>query len=282
MTTTATPAIHVRPSIHAERTSGRRWMAVTGLTFIVGALLVNVPYALLIAGFDYPDILRRPAGEILQRFSEAGSGLVFTWLGFAWSAGPLLIGILLLRRILEEDDHPLASVATAFGLVGGVVQMIGLLRWAFVVPGLAETHTAAGAGEATKAAAEIAFNTVHQYGGVVLGEHLGQAFTIAWVVLVSAMMLRSRIFRPWMGWVGIMAAAVYSLAQLELLATVIPGFPYWASAGLVGSSLWLLWMTLLGVQLVARSRTDSGANTSRQVVKQANGARQSDGTMWRE
>ena len=38
---------------------------LTGIFFIVGAILVNIPYTLLIMNFDYPDILRQPAGEIL-------------------------------------------------------------------------------------------------------------------------------------------------------------------------------------------------------------------------
>lgn len=76
--------------------------------------------------------------------------------------------------------------------------------------------------------AEVTFDAIHQYGGVVLGEHLGQLFTIAWIVMVSAMMLRSTIFRPWLGWFGLFAAAVYSIAQLELIATVIDDFPNWS------------------------------------------------------
>ena len=30
---------------------------LTGILFIVGAVLVNIPYTLLIMSFDYPDIL---------------------------------------------------------------------------------------------------------------------------------------------------------------------------------------------------------------------------------
>lgn len=236
------------------RPASVRWMRFTGLAFIVGAILVNVPYSLLIANFDYPDILRAPTGEILTKFADGGTGLIFTWLGFAWSAAPILIGILLLQRVLEADGQRLASAATLFGVIGGVIQMVGLLRWPFVVPGIAATYTATGASPATKSAAEVTFDAVHQYGGVVLGEHLGQAFTIAWIVLVAAMMFRSRIFRPWLGWVGLAAAAIYSLAQLELIATVVPDFPSWDAAGLIGSLLWLAWMVLLGVQILVASR----------------------------
>jgi hypothetical protein len=247
-----------RSAVAPERSqAGRRWVLGTGLAFIVGAVLVNIPYSLLIAGFDYPDILRLPTGEILNRFFEGGNGLILTWLAFAWSGFPILIAMLLLRRILEEDRHPLAGAATTVGVIGAVAQMVGLLRWSFVVPGIATAHTAVGATEAAKSAAEVTFDAIHRFGGVLLGEHLGQAFTIVWIVMVSGMMFRSRVFRPWLGWVGLLAAAVYSLSQLELIGTVIPGFPNWEAAGLLGSLLWLLWMIVLGVQLATASRRPS-------------------------
>jgi len=50
----------------------------------VGAVLVNIPYTLLIMNFDYPDILRESTGHILTRYQEGGTGLIFTWLAFAW------------------------------------------------------------------------------------------------------------------------------------------------------------------------------------------------------
>lgn len=41
---------------------------------MIGAVLVNIPYTLLIENFDYPDILREPTGYILTRFQESGAG----------------------------------------------------------------------------------------------------------------------------------------------------------------------------------------------------------------
>jgi hypothetical protein len=45
--------------------------------------------------------------------------------------------------------------------------MIGLLRWTFVVPVLASAFVNAP-DEATRAASVIAFQTIHQFGGVIL------------------------------------------------------------------------------------------------------------------
>jgi hypothetical protein len=226
---------------------------ITGALFITGAILVNVPYALLVGIFDYPDILRQPAATILERFAAAGSGLIVTWLAFAWVGLPLLVAIALLPRALERHDSAAVRAGTVFGIVGGVVQMIGLLRWVFVVPVLARLYTDPGASEAARQAAGVAFQALHQFGGVLLGEHLGQMFTILWMGLISAELLRRQSLSTWLGWAGIAAALVYLAAQAELLATVFPGVAEVPAAGLAGSLLWLGWMVWLGVWLMRRS-----------------------------
>jgi hypothetical protein len=37
---------------------------ITGILFVFGAVVVNIPYALLISNFNYPDILREPGGVV--------------------------------------------------------------------------------------------------------------------------------------------------------------------------------------------------------------------------
>lgn len=224
----------------------RKW---TGWFFIAGAVLVNIPYTLLIMNFDYPDILRQPAADILTRFHAGGANLIYTWLAFAWVGLPLLFGIILLDKA-TENTSPLLQAAKTAGIIGAVTQMVGLLRWVFVVPVIANTYTDPAASDAAKQAALVAFQVIHQYGGVVLGEHLGQVFTIVWMALVSAAMFKSNFFKPWLGWFGFVASAVYILAQTELLATVIPSMYVVDIAGLAGSLLWLAWMIILGVFLV--------------------------------
>lgn len=230
----------------------------TALLFILGAVLVNVPYAILIATFDYPDILREPAGTVLVRFQAGGSGLILTWLAFAWAGFPILLALGLLHRVLVaadgEDRHPYLGIATAIGVAGAVTQMVGLLRWVFVVPALAGIYTDTASSQTARDASVVTFEAVHQYGGVLIGEHLGQAFTQVWMVLIGVALLRSRSFPTWLGAMGIASAAVYALGHAELIATAIPGFPYWGLAGLVGSLLWLAWLVALGVYLLLPGR----------------------------
>jgi hypothetical protein len=225
----------------------RRW---TGLLLMAGAILLLIPYYWLVINFDYPDVLRQPAGDILTRFQAGGDGLIFVWLAFAWSGLPLLAAILLLRRALGQEKSTLLEAAMVMGVISFLTQAAGLLRWVFVVPVLAHLYTDPAATEASREAAVVSFQAIHQYGGVLLGEHLGQLFTIAWTVLISLALLRATPAQRWLAWLGLAGSAVYFLAQAELLATVMPDFPVWGLAGLVGSLLWLLWLFLLGLSLV--------------------------------
>lgn len=223
---------------------------ITGILFIAGAVLVNIPYALLISNFHYPDVLREPAGVILAAFAEGGSRLIATWLFFALSGIPLLIATILLGKIWSDRSPALMSLATTFGIIGFVAQFIGLLRWVFVIPALASSYATPGASEAVREAAISSFQTIHQFGGVLLGEYVGQLFTIMWMLLVSIVIIRTGVFKSWSGWFGIVASAIYLLAETELLHTSIPSIPSIGMAGLIGSVLWLVWMICIGVMLV--------------------------------
>lgn len=233
---------------------------LTAILLIVGAVLVNIPYSLLIASFDYPDILRAPTGEILTRFSAGGPSLIWTWLAFAWVGLPILIAVLLLPRALSDGTDPergrmTGLLAAFFGATGLVAQMIGLLRWPFVVPVLARLYTAQETSATTREAVAVVFQAVHQYGGVVIGEHIGQMFTILWMVFLSISLLRLRMQPRWLPWAGFVAAGAYALAQGDLLATAMPGFPVLDIAGLAGSLLWLGWIVALGIVLILQART---------------------------
>ncbi len=214
-----------------------------GALLIAGAIGVFIPYTILTITFEYPDILRKDAGQVLTQFHAGGSSLVFTWWAFAMLGLPLLIAYIQLGKRWKKISF--MSWATTLGIISGIAQIIGLLRWVFVVPVLAQAFVSAD--EATKKATVVAFQVVHQFGGVLLGEHIGQLFTIAWTVLVSIALLRLNLMPKWISYFGIGASVIYLLAQAELFATVIPAFPVWDLAGFIGSTLWLVWLIVVGV-----------------------------------
>jgi len=198
--------------------------------------------------FEYPLILRQDTGTILTKFHEGGIRLIWTWFAFAIAGISLIPAYILIGQKLETKSS-LVQVATIIGVIGLIVHMIGLLRWTFVVPVLANSFVNA-MDEETKPAAIIAFKTIHQFAGVILGEHLGQLFTIAWTVLMSISFIKLKLMPSWINWFGLISAIIYLMAQAELFPTVIPGFPVWKMVGAVGSTLWLVWLIVVGFRFL--------------------------------
>ena len=229
---------------------GMKSEKIIGYLLIAGAIGVLVPYTLLTITFEYPDILRQDPSVILTKFHEGGSSLILTWLAFAVMGLPLLIAYVLIGRQLENKSIHVVW-ATALGVISGVVQIIGLLRWVFVVPVIADSYIHAG-NENVKETAILVFKTFHQFGGVLLGEFIGQLFTIIWTIIISIVLLRSAYFPRWVCWLGIISAVIYFMAEAELLATVIPGIPYSGAAGFIGSTLWLLWLIISGIFFIRK------------------------------
>ena len=114
-----------------------------GFALILFAIAFNLPYLWLASNFDYPAILRRPAGAILEAFSAGGDPLVLAWAAFALAAlvlAPIAVGIAAVTRGPGHASSPLAGL----GIAAGVTQAIGLSRWVYAVPGLASAWTASG------------------------------------------------------------------------------------------------------------------------------------------
>ncbi len=218
-----------------------------GVLLILGALGVLIPYIVLTIIFEYPDILRQETGIILTKFHEGGTRLILIWWAFAILGLPLLVAYVLLGQKLESKFSFIRWVTT-LGVIGLVVQMIGLLRWTFVVPVLAKNFVTGN--EMTKEASKVAFQIVHQYGGVVLGEHIGQLFTIAWTIMITYAFAQLKIFPKWTIWLGYISSIIYLFAQTELFATVIPNFPVIDLAGFIGSTLWIVWLIVVGVKML--------------------------------
>lgn len=218
-----------------------------GILLIAGGILLFLPYTILSIIFDYPIILRQEVGVILTKFQQGGHTLIWTWWAFAMVGLPFLPAYILLGQKLENKLY-FVRWATYIGVIALIVQMVGLLRWTFVVPVLASNYSQGN--DMTKEASKIAFQVVHQYGGVVLGEHVGQLFTIIWTIMLCYAFAKLQILPRWLIGFGYGTSAIYLLAQTELFATVMSDFPVIDVAGLIGSTLWLVWLIIVGVKFL--------------------------------
>jgi hypothetical protein len=244
---------------------------VTGSLFLVGSVAFAVAATVLSSTFNWPDILREPAAVVLPQFAAGGPGLVWTWFATAWTYAILTVPILLLPAALRRRDDAALRVATWVGATSVVLSLIGFLRWVFVVPALAQSYVTGNA--TTQAAADAAWTAQHQFGGALLGEHLGQLMAIGWSATVSVVILRTRALPRWLGLAGLIVSALYLLNQGDILATAVAGFPVWDLAGLLGSTTWGLWVAALGVTLLLRRADRSAAPGQNRASTMVDGAR---------
>jgi Domain of unknown function (DUF4386) len=213
-------------------------------------LLIAVPvlfmlfYGLLAMTFDYPGILREPAGEVLRRFAAGGPSLVLLWYGFALTPVLFIPAAILLRRAFTATT-PFLDLAVPLGVLAGLTQVMGLIRWPFLVPELARSFLDPSASEATQAAALTVFGAFHQYAGVAIGEHLGYLFTGAWTLVIAGAMLTAPRFRPWLGWAGIASALGILVGLLEPAGIALAGM-----INAVAYAAWSLWLVGVGVSLL--------------------------------
>lgn len=233
-----------------------RYGAAAAFALVFFLLLSNVAYAALINLFGYDDILREPVDVVLARFQAGGPMLILAWAGFAWSALVFVGAAVLVAKTLKVDHGETVWIATAAGIASGLVQAAGLLRWVFVVPSLATAYQAPLATPADRAAIAQIYNALNQYGGVALGEHLGQLLLVAWSAGILAACWRTGGLLRWTCLPGLVCLPLWLIGQTELLATVIPATPVIEVTPLA-FMIWMVWLVALAIALCVTPKRTS-------------------------
>jgi hypothetical protein len=221
---------------------------LTGILLILVPVAFSVCFTLLQMLFEYPAILRQPTADVLTKFQAGGTGLISVWYALTLTAVLVIPVVVLVHRLLAAQEASVALwVATVFGIVAGLAQTLGFLRWPFLVPHLAQAYLAPGASEAQRAAAALVFEAFHRYAGMAVGEHLGYLSTSVWTFLIALLMLRSPLFGRWLGLSGMLLALGVAAGLLEPAG--------WELAGTINAIsylAWALWLIVVGVVLLVR------------------------------
>jgi hypothetical protein len=237
------------PRIARGRVDSVNVECAAGLVLIVAPLWFNATFALLGKRFGYPDILRRPTSEILERFEAGGASLIVLWWMFMLSGLLLIAGAVLLGQVLELEG--IVLLATTIGVLAGLVQMLGLLRWVYVVPALARAYTDPSLSAEQREVQAAVFRALHQYLGVGVGEHLGYLFTGLWSVLIGIGVIQGTALPTWLGWPGIVIGAGLVVSSAEFL-----GPNEERGLALVGAAIpiiyisWSIWLLAMGIALI--------------------------------
>lgn len=220
-------------------------ITLTGLLLIIVPIAFNVTFFLLQRAFEYPDILRKPTDYVLRRFKEGGAPLRRVWYAFTFSAVlftpvPVLVG-----QIFQPDAPWYLVVGTVLGVLAGAVQFLGLIRWPFLVPSLADTYTDPASTQATRDSVAVVFQAFHRYAGVAIGEHLGYIFTSVWTILLCITIIATDLVNPLFGWLGIVPAIGLLIGVFEETGLKLAG-----AINAISYILWSVWLIAFGIALL--------------------------------
>jgi uncharacterized protein DUF4386 len=218
---------------------------LTATLMIAAAVLANVGFTALGSIFNYPDVLKEPAGEVLASF-RAHEGAVSAWFTVLALAAALLAPIAIGVGRLSQARA--MGIAVWVGVAAAAVQVIGLSRWPILVPGYAADD------------ARESFTTASDILGTAIGETLGYLLTAVWTSLVIVALGR-RFAGRWFVVLGAASAALVFVGVFSPLE-----LPVIDTANFIGYVLWSIWLIAFGVMILVRERRTSLSTAGRAAV----------------
>ena len=162
----------------------------------------------------------------------------------------MIAGAVLLGQVLGFGG--IVPVATTFGVLAGLVQMLGLLRWVYLVPALARAYANPALDADQREVQAVVFRALHQYLGVGVGEHLGYLFTGLWSMLIGVGVIQNTALPTWLGWPGIVIGAGLAVGSTEFLGpNEERGWNLAGAAIPVLYIAWSIWLLAMGIALIA-------------------------------
>jgi hypothetical protein len=216
-----------------------------GWALILAAVLFMAVFAYLAARFDYPDVLDRPAGEVLPWLIALGTAGRAVWSLYALIPLLLVPAGLGAAAALRQAAPGAARAAAAFASISAFSMMLGLLRWPSIHWELARAYATAPDGE--RATLGAMFVGLNSYLGNFIGEFVGELALNLFFLLIAYAMLRDPQRRRWLGYGGLVASAIGFVAMFRNVTHAV------APIADANNLVLPLWLVVLGV-VFARER----------------------------
>ncbi len=220
---------------------------VTAITIFVHVLVLAVCFNILVVVFEFPDVLREAAEYRLTLFNQNSNIIVPVYYLLALTGFTQIILSVMLHQSFDDNKSSLVLMTTVFGVLTGVFQVLGFIRWPIVIPYIAESMNSNVPMET------IAFveGTLNRYAGMAIGEHLGFLCLAAWTTLLGAIMLRHKLFDRRLGWAGIVIGLFSFPMSMEPLGgfLTIFGELTWPV-----NAAWIIWLIVVAISLLRTNK----------------------------
>jgi hypothetical protein len=121
----------------------------------------------------------------------------------------------LVQQVFQPEVPRYLVVGITIGVLAGAVKFLGLIRWPFLVPILADMYTQPEPTQAARDSVVVVFQAFHHYAGVPIGEHLGYIFTSTWTILLCIAIHATDVLNLLFGWLAVIPALGILAGVLE-------------------------------------------------------------------
>jgi hypothetical protein len=213
------------------------------------ALILAIGFNVLVVVFEFPDVLRMSAEYRLNLFLSNRAIIIPTYYALAFTGLTQVAIAVLLHRLLADRRDGLLALATTFGILTGLFQVLGFIRWVVLIPYLATglQDPATGVDPATIVFLE---GFANRYLGMTVGEHLGFLAQGIWAALLGVVLLRNKLFDRSLSWATLILGLLFIPLSLEPLGELFSPLEV-LSVPVNGG--WLILLFLLAISLL---RTD--------------------------
>jgi hypothetical protein len=216
---------------------------ITAITIFIHIFILSVCFNMLVGVFEFPEILRATAEYRLTLFMENSHIVVPLYYFLALTGFTQIILSIMLHQSFDDQKSSLVLMTTTFGVLTGIFQVLGFIRWPIVVPYFAEAMNNNVSMET------IAFveGMLNRYAGMAVGEHLGFFAQAAWTTMLGYVMLQHKLFDRSLGWTGVLIGLFTFPMSLEPLggAFTIFGELTWPVNGAL-----YIWLVIVGISLL--------------------------------
>lgn len=222
---------------------------IAAVLLVLEIVFFMTAFVVLGQAIDWPASLDEPASVVLPRLVAHQGSVVFGYYSYLLSAILLVPLAIVLHCYFGLKQNPLLLSATAFGIISGAMKSLGIIRWLFLMPYLANRYVVSDNSPALQETISLLYDTFNLYAGKV-GEYIGvQMFTALWVGLLSLAVLRSRQLPIWLSGFGIVVAIAWLLSLLG-----DSGISLFESAVFISTTLLNFWYLTLAIVLVKGHR----------------------------
>lgn len=191
------------------------------LAALFEGLLFFVPVIVLGSAIQWPESLDYEPNELLKLIAENESATrlgYFAYLIYSLAFWPV-IALMALHALSRTGRQwsPAVVIALVAAGISAAMRSIGILRWLFPMPGLADRYeSATAAGESTDAIVTT-FDALNSFGGAV-GEVLGVGIfgSVAVLAVVQAQRT-SRAVPTWVSTLGLLAGVFLIASAVEVV-----------------------------------------------------------------